>query len=114
MEERKCEKCTLIQKKQWGCDAEAKQPYDVLDGVELSRCPRRPFLENSQFYSELFWSYKQFMNGFLSEDGGLQDQPNKLMEYFQIIGIANTDGERDKKAMDEKRRNRIEGVRRKY
>lgn len=101
-----------MKKREFGCETDSPRPL-FIDGQELWRCPRRPFLEETGLYSQLFWFYKQFLNGFLPEDGGLNSQPNKLMEAFHIIANAVADGEREKKEMERRRQNRISGVRQK-
>lgn len=56
-----------------------------MDGEELLRCPRRPLLEDPEFFSELFWNYKAFQRGFLPNAGGLEDQPVMLMDSFRVL-----------------------------
>ncbi|AHC30449.1 hypothetical protein CC53_gp032 [Rhizobium phage vB_RleS_L338C] len=51
----------------------------------LKRCPRRPLLDDPQFFSELFWGHQQFKKGILPEEGGLLSQPAKLMQLYFVI-----------------------------
>lgn len=81
-----CLKCTAAQKSQRGCTAKPTQSM-VLDGEELERCPRRPILDDPQFYGEFFRLYRAYQKGLLPEEGALNSQPYKLMEFFTITDL---------------------------
>ncbi|QIG76091.1 hypothetical protein EVC24_070 [Rhizobium phage RHph_I4] len=82
--ELECSTCTLHQQKERGCTTDAPAPHE-LDGMVLTRCPRRPLLEDPEYFSELFWGHQQFQKGILPEEGGLLSQPGKLMQLYFVI-----------------------------
>lgn len=86
----------------------------MIEGVEQRRCPRRPILDDPDFYSEVFWLYRQSRSGYLMEDGGLNDQPAMMMKCFRIIDRAIGQVEGFRKEQEERRRKReaIKGKRR--
>lgn len=79
-----CSTCTANQKLARGCESDAKSPQSIGEEV-FRRCPRRPLLEDPEFFSDLFWSHQQFKKGILPEEGALKSQPAKLMEFYFLI-----------------------------
>lgn len=100
--ERRCSTCQPAQKAQWGCTEDAQLPVEM-DGETLARCPRRPLLDDSGFYSEVFWLYQAYQKGFLPEEGGLQDQATVLIECFQVIDAAISAAERERDRIKKQR-----------
>ena len=84
--ERQCATCTDTKKLEWGCETDAKQELSLGD-LKITRCPRRPLLDNPEYYSYLFWLYRQMQNGILQESGGLEDQPSRMVESFRIMEV---------------------------
>lgn len=78
----------------------------ILDGEELRRCPRRPILENPEYFGELFWLYRQHKAGYTSEPGGLSDQPGKLMNCFREIDVAMIKVDKFREEQEERKRRR--------
>ena len=81
-----CVTCTAQQKIFRGCDGDVQGPYAlVINGEIHQRCPRRPILEDPAWYAEVFWLYRQKEKGYLVDEGGLDSQPNKLIQAFRVI-----------------------------
>jgi len=81
--------CTAQQKVSRGCEKDAPEQYRlVISGQVHMRCPRRPILEDPRTFQELFWLYRQKEKGYLTNTGGLDDQPAGLMQAFRIIDAA--------------------------
>ncbi len=57
----------------------------MINGEVHKRCPRRPILDDPDFYVELFWLYQQKEKGYLIDEGGLDSQPNKLIQAFKLM-----------------------------
>lgn len=93
-----CSTCTASQQKARGCITDAPTPHELPGGIVTKRCPRRPLLDDPELFSEVFWSHQLFKRGILPEDGGLLNQPGKLVEMWnQIDRARNTaDWEREK------------------
>lgn len=69
----------------------------------LTRCPLRLFLDNPDDMGELAWYYAAYKRGQLPEEGGLLDQPAKMMDAFRVIDAANvTLEEQDRKEQEAK------------
>lgn len=100
--ERRCSTCQPAQKAQWGCTEDAQLPTEM-DGVALTRCPRRPLLDDPDFYSEVFWLYQAYQKGFLPEEGGLQDQATVLISSFQVIDAAMSAAEAERERIRKSR-----------
>jgi hypothetical protein len=97
--QRECSKCTANQKVQWGCDRDAKVVLKI-DDEEMRRCPRRPILDDPDFYVEFFWLYQNYKRGVLPEDGGINSQPVKLVELFKVTDQALALCERERERRD--------------
>lgn len=75
-----------------------------MDGEPILRCPRRLIKEEPPLAIDLFWYYRRYDKGLLSEDGGLQSQPHKLMTAMRIMEAAfSTVDEEDRKKRDRQR-----------
>jgi hypothetical protein len=85
--ERNCSTCTPQNKINWGCEGNARQKL-TLGATKLEVCPRRPLLDDPDKYSNIFWLYRQYKEGYLPETGGLYNQPAKYLEYIRIIDRA--------------------------
>lgn len=97
-----CHTCTEAQKESRGCIAPATQPAEF-DGVKLTRCPRRPLLDQYRYFSELFWLHSNYSNGILPESGGLEDQPHKLMASIRTLIRARQEAEAEKDDREKRR-----------
>lgn len=60
----------------------------VFDGETLDRCPRRPFLDDPEWFDSIFTSYSWVQKGFLPVQGTYHDIPNKLATCFKVIDQA--------------------------
>ena len=91
-----------------GCEEPVEGEANVLiiDGEEQRRCPRRPILEDPGYYADIFYLYRQSKAGYLSEDGGLSNQPAKLMELFREIETAQYKIEQHKEEQEAAKRRR--------
>ena len=87
MPERECTTCTQMKKVEWGCEAPPRQELSI-GGIILDRCPRRPVLDDPAYFGYVFWLYRQMQNGVTQEQGGLQDQPGRLLQSFRVIDSA--------------------------
>lgn len=89
--ERDCLTCT--KQIQWGCETDAMIPLNM-DGEELYRCPRRPWLDNPQLYNELFDYYNWMEKGYLPDPGTYDDQGVKFRPFMGIIRTALHDAQK--------------------
>ncbi len=78
----------------------------IIDGEEHRRCPRRPILEDPGHYADIFYLYRQSKEGYLPEDGGLSNQPAKLMELFRETDAALRKVEQHKEEQEAAKRRR--------
>lgn len=101
--ERECHSCTAPQKAQWGCSKDTPYPV-IIDNEQVYRCPRRPFLDNPQWYNAIYSSSSYMERGMLTEEGTWLDQPAKLSEALQVVGTAHNDAQDYSKAAEERRR----------
>lgn len=74
----------------WGCERDAALPLTV-DGEDIFRCPRRPILEEPVYFSAVFRAYGDYQRGILPENGGVLDQPARLLQSFRVIDEAAAD-----------------------
>lgn len=82
--ERVCSTCKDQNKKDWGCTTDTALPM-TLDGVEIFRCPRRPLLDDPQFFNLIFSTYRHYKDGFLPVSGGILDQAPKMMRAMSAM-----------------------------
>jgi hypothetical protein len=101
--ERECHKCSASLKKQWGCSTDTMLPV-LIDNEQLTRCPRRPFLENPLWYNAIFQSSAYQEKGMLTEPGTWLDQPAKLIQALQVVSQGASDAQDYKQAAEERRK----------
>ncbi len=65
----------------------------IFDGEELSRCPRRPLLDDPEYFSHIFTMYGWYKNGMLPDEGTWRDQPNKFSESMTLMDRALNEAE---------------------
>ena len=83
MPERSCQGCT--KQLEWGCETPPPIPI-MFDGDEyLTRCPRRPFLEDPKWFDEIYTAQGWISKGFLPVAGTYGDMPNKLAQCLKVI-----------------------------
>jgi hypothetical protein len=79
-------------KQQYGCEGNAKLPV-VLDGEEMTTCPRRPILDDPEFYGDLFGRFRRYQKGLFYDEGAVGSQPNLLIECLdemeQTLGVVD-------------------------
>ncbi len=107
--ERDCATCTQIKKVEWGCTEDATQQLSI-GGVEQTRCPRRPVLDDPVYFGELFWLYRRMQDGILQEAGGLQDQASRLVDSLRIIESTVNECTAIKQQKDEDKRARMDRI----
>ena len=80
-----CRKCTLLQKRSRGCEAEAEQPFLMeINGQQevLNNCPIKLVTPVTVRIMQLYRFYKQ---GFLPNTGGILQQSSVLLIAFDVI-----------------------------
>lgn len=84
-------------KRERGCEAKPVIPQE-LDGEELNRCIRRPFLDHPRLISECIEVYAWYNKGFLPDTGTYLDQAAAFVELVRFIDktIEEAKAERDK------------------
>lgn len=102
--ERICSTCTASKQKMWGCEEDAL-PI-VFDNEEITRCPLRPYYEDPIWYNLILNEYMNYERWGFPESGTWKDQPNLLIELFDVIEIAKLDAE-DHLRHKERERQRI-------
>jgi hypothetical protein len=103
LSERDCATCTDANKTHWGCNTNATIPL-VLDGENLWRCPRRPYLDRPDWYNSIWQSVSYEEKGMLTEPGTWLDQPAKLVEGSTVVRTAHAEAEDTKRKAEERRR----------
>ena len=88
-----------------GCNAIPEAPI-VFDDEELTRCPRRPLLDNGTILSKTFFLYRNYDRGILPEEGALLSQPHKLLRMFATIDDAKNAATGEQMKRDEAQRAR--------
>lgn len=97
LETRRCDKCTLANKKAYGCEKDIK-PYDFF-GEKLTRCPLRMVLDEPELLNELTEHYRWYERGDFPSPGTWYDQTSPWLDLMEAIkqGHAVADGyEQDK------------------
>jgi hypothetical protein len=97
-----CATCTASQQATRGCEAPPSRPI-VFREQELTRCPRRPLLEHTSSYDELFWLYQNYTRGILPYGQALYRNPHKLVQMFQIIDNAKSEARHEQEKRERKR-----------
>lgn len=103
--ERVCATCTATQKERWGCDKDLPAPLEF-DGQELKRCPRRPLLDETDYFDNIFDVYSWYKQGHLPEEGTWRDQPAKFCSTMRAMERAFNEADDEKRAREESKRNR--------
>ena len=98
--ERDCSDCPEADRKRWGCDSDTSFPLPF-DGERVLRCPRRPFLDNPEWYNQLFEAYTWREKGFLPGPGTWRDQDHRFVIACGIIDKAHSDASDDERETQE-------------
>lgn len=82
--------------------------YLELDGEKLTRCPKRPLLDEPELYADTFWYYQLYKEGHLPESTslGFLGQSNVFVQSCRVIDAAMADLREEKK----ERQRRIEAA----
>lgn len=79
----------MAKQNRWGCAGAPEQPPQhpvFFDGEEITRCPRRPILDDDGTLSRMLTTYRDKEGGYLPEPGAMDDQPHRLVNAWRIIG----------------------------
>lgn len=79
-------------KLQWFCESDSPKPFDFF-GEKLSRCPRRPFLDEPELLTEVFEAYHWYKQGLLPSPGTWYDQTASFVELMSVVDAAVSEGE---------------------
>lgn len=79
-------------KLQWNCETDAPKPFDFF-GEQLSRCPRRPFLDEPELLSEVFEAYHWYKQGLLPSPGTWYDQTDAFVTMMGAVDAAVSEAE---------------------
>lgn len=82
-----CQNCNAALKIFRGCDGNPRQPF-LVDGKPLDRCPAKSLPAELEDYIQYYLLYKS--KGLLFSGGALE-QPNKIMQVFEIIEAAENE-----------------------
>ncbi len=99
-----CSKCGTQQKESRGCVKKPPMPIR-LDGVDLDRCPMRPFFEDPQGYNLIFQQYRWMKDGLLTDPGLILDQAHRFVAYSMVITAAIDRVNEDRRAKQEQEAN---------
>lgn len=77
-----CQKCSTNKRKSYGCENETKEPFLLIDGEGIRRCPRKLITKQSAEYIKFYGYYEK---GYLPNAGGILEQPAKLMDAITVI-----------------------------
>ncbi len=86
--ERDCTDCRdkPDQRIRWGCDADAQPPIPIQFGDERTlRCPRRPYLDDQDWFNRILEAYDWMEKGFLPNPGTWRDQDNRFISFCNVI-----------------------------
>ena len=97
-----CSACTPEKKVYRGCDAPSRAKVEF-NGEAIDRCPRRPLLDDPTLYDELFWLFHNYKLGMLPEGGGLNSNPNKLVQMLRILHNAEAQATSERDAKERKK-----------
>lgn len=73
-----------------------------IDNEEWFQCPRRPLKDEPALWDEFLALYSFYKRGYLPEDGGVVDQPHKLLVMLSVFESAVTEAERSKQEMEDR------------
>lgn len=101
--ERDCSDCPANQRVRWGCEADAPFPLPF-DGERVLRCPRKPWLDNTEWYNQLFEAYSWREKGFLPGPGTWRDQDHRFVTACNVIDKAHNDASDEERSVQEAKR----------
>jgi hypothetical protein len=58
-----------------------------IEGEEWWQCPRRPILDQPDFWREIMSAYNHFRAGMFVDEGAVNDQSYRLMMLFRLLDI---------------------------
>lgn len=90
-----CNRCTASQKSSRGCFKDAPFPIKF-DGERSPRCPRRPLLEEPDYYASIFEAYRHYMKGYFPDPGSLQMQAHRYVTLMRVVEQAVEEAEKDR------------------
>lgn len=79
-----CATCTAFHKAERGCEKEPIVPQEM-DGEELTRCPRRPLLDDPALFKEAFEVYSWYKRGYFPDQGSYLDQAAAYVQFIDIF-----------------------------
>ncbi len=79
-----CTTCAAWQKKERGCTDTPIIPQEM-DGETLTRCPRRPLLDEAALFDRYFELYSWYKKGYLPDVGSYLDQAAAFTQAVSII-----------------------------
>lgn len=81
-----CKTCRPDQKQLRGCEKPSPVKWWTdIHGEPRDRCPRRPILEDINWYNRLISAYNAYKAGFLPHKGGMIDQAALFPEIMGLI-----------------------------
>lgn len=79
-----CATCKAHHKVERGCFSEPLIPQEI-DGEALKRCPRRPLLDQTALFNELFGVYSWYKRGYMPDAGSYLDQAAAFVQMIDIF-----------------------------
>jgi hypothetical protein len=70
----------------------------------VKRCPRRPYLDEPEWYNQLFEAYSWREKGFLPGAGTWRDQDHRFVTACNIIDRAHSDASDEERAIQDAKR----------
>ncbi len=101
--ERDCSDCPASNRVRWGCESDASFPIPF-DGERILRCPRKPYLDDPDWYNGIFEAYSWREKGFLPGPGTWRDQDHRFVSACNIIDKAHHDASEDERQVQEAKR----------
>jgi hypothetical protein len=98
--ERDCSDCPANNRARWGCESDVSFPLPF-DGERTLRCPRRPYLDEPDWYNQIFEAYSWREKGFLPQPGTWRDQDHRFVLACNIIDRAHSDASDDERKTQE-------------
>lgn len=71
-----------------------------LDGVDIYRCPRRPILDDPNYYTSVFLAYKAYIRGYLPDEGSLEDQGYRFAHTMAVVENAVSEARAEQERRD--------------
>lgn len=95
-----------IRDKNKGCSTVLEKPFSSWnDDIKYKTCPVNFYDQSVVTYIDLF---RQFDKGLLPFTGGLLEQPNKIMEIFNLIETLKAENERERLERQQKADKRMQ------